>query len=116
MICPKCYAEYLNNIETCGDCIIPLVNASIIDLPIPDMIWSSIPPFQGKIYADMAAEMLDKNSIPYYLKMDWMSSALSIEAANLPNQIVRIFVPHEHQEKATELTSIISDNKNEPNS
>jgi hypothetical protein len=60
----------------------------------------------------MTAELLDQHSIPYYLKMDWASSAFSIEAANLPGQVVRIFVPEEHLAKASELTSsIVGDEK-----
>ena len=111
MICPECHAEYLDHIKECGDCQVSLVDACIIDLPVPEMTWASLPTFQGKVYADMAAELLDQNSIPYYLKMDWASSAFSIEAANLPGQVVRVFVPKEHLEKASELTSPIVGNE-----
>ena len=107
MICPKCYAEYLDHIQECGDCLVPLVYACNLDLPIPETNWCALPPFQGKIYADMAAEILDKHSIPYYLKMDWASSAFNIEATNLTGQIIRIFLPEEHLEKASELSSSI---------
>ena len=86
------------------------MDACVIDLPIPEMTWSSLPPFEGKIYADMAAELLVQHSIPYYLKMDWFSSAFNVEAASLSGQMVRIFVPEEHKEKASELTSSIFGN------
>ncbi len=59
MICPECHAEYLNHIKECGDCEVSLINASILDLPIPEMTWLPLPPFKGKVYADMAAELLD---------------------------------------------------------
>ena len=112
MSCPECHAEYLDHIKECGDCRVSLVDACIIDLPVPEMTWSALPTFQSKVYADMAAELLDQNSIPYYLKMDWASSAFSIEAANLPGQVVRIFVPEEHLAKASELaSSIVGDEK-----
>ncbi|MFL2983707.1 MAG: hypothetical protein ACJZ12_04885 [Candidatus Neomarinimicrobiota bacterium] len=107
MICPECHAEYLEHIKRCGDCDIQLVDACILDLPIPEMTWISLQPFEGKIFADMAAELLDQNSIPYYLKMDWASSAFNIEATNLPGQIIRIFVPEEHFNKATKLTTTV---------
>ena len=57
--------------------------------------------------ADMAAELLDQHSIPYYLKMDWFSSAFNVEATSLSGQMVRIFVPEEHMNKASELTLAI---------
>ena len=107
MICPKCHAEYLDHINECGDCKISLVDACLIDLPIPEMTWSSLPPFEGKIFADMTAELLDQHSIPYYLKMDWTSSALNIGATGLPGQIIRIFVPEEYLDKATGLTTAV---------
>ncbi len=107
MICPKCKAEYLDHIQKCGDCKVSLINASNVELPIPEMSWSSIPPFEGKIYADMVAELLDQHSIPYYMKMDWASSAFSVEAANLSGQTIRIFVPEKYIEKASEITSSI---------
>ena len=79
-----------------------------MDLPIPEMTWSALPPFSGKVYADMASEILDNNDIAYYLKMNWASSAYSIEAANLTGDIVRIFVPKASFEKASNLVASIS--------
>ena len=110
MICPECHAEYLNHIKECGDCNVSLIDACVLDLPIPEMPWSALPPFQGKVYADMAAEILDKNSVPYYLKMDWFSSAFAIEAASLPGDVVRIFVPEDAVEKASDLVASITEN------
>ena len=37
MICPKCHDEYLANFKTCRDCNTKLVNASLIDIPIPEI-------------------------------------------------------------------------------
>ena len=84
------------------------MDACVLDLPVPEMTWSALVPFQGKIYADMAAEILDNNDIAYYLKMDWTASAFSIEGANLPGQVVRIFVPETSFKKASELVASIS--------
>jgi hypothetical protein len=67
MICPECHADYLNHIKKCGDCNVSLIDACVLDLPIPEMTWSALPPFSGKIYADMAGEILDNNDIAYYL-------------------------------------------------
>ena len=42
MICPKCHAEYLANLKTCEDCNKKLVDASLIDTPIPEITWKSV--------------------------------------------------------------------------
>ena len=108
MLCTECHSEYLDHIKVCGDCNIDLVSAYPIDLRIPEMTWSPLTPFDKKIYADMAAELLDKNSIPYYFKMDWASSAFSIEAANIISQAIGIFVQKEHLDKANRLATSIT--------
>ena len=107
MICPQCHAEYLSHINICGDCKNPLVYASNIDLPIAEMKWVALPIISGKIYADMAIDLLNQNSIPHYVKMDWTSSAYLVEAASLPNQVIRIFVPKEHLKKASSIADAI---------
>ena len=71
------------------------------------MTWSALPPFSGKIYADMAGEILDNNDIAYYLKMNWSSSAFSIEPTNLTGDSVRILVPETSLEKASDLVASI---------
>jgi hypothetical protein len=109
MICPECHAEYLDHMIDCGDCKVTLVDACAVDLPVPEMTWSALPPFSGKIYADMAAEILDKNDIPYYLKTNWSSSAFAIEAASLPGDVVRIFVPEASFEKASQFVGSITE-------
>ena len=43
MICPDCQAEYLDNINECGDCNVSLIDACSIDLPIPEMTWMPLP-------------------------------------------------------------------------
>ena len=112
MICPQCNAEYLSHIEKCGDCNKLLVNASNIDLPIAEIKWFPLPIIEGKIYADMVIDLLNQNSIPHYVKMDWTSSAYLVEAASLPNQVIRIFVPKGHLKKASSITdSILGNNK-----
>ena len=108
MLCPECHAEYLDHIKECGDCNVSLTDACPIDIPIPEMTWSPLTPFEGKVYADMAAELLDRHSIPYYLKMDWTSSAFGIEATSIAGQVVRIYVPKTHINKANGLVSSIT--------
>ena len=65
MICPKCHAEYLANLRTCGDCNKKLINSSLIDLPIPETTWKPLPQFEGKLYADMITEIFNAKTIIY---------------------------------------------------
>jgi len=108
MICPECHAEYLDHIKECADCGVSLVDDCILDVPIPEMTWLPLPSFSGKVYADMAAELLKQNDIPYYFKMDWASSAFNIDATNLPGQTVRIFVPKPFLKKASDIVEAIT--------
>ena len=108
MLCPECHAEYLDHIKECGDCNFSLKDACPIDIPIPEMTWSLLAPFEGKVYDDMAAELLDRHSIPYYLKMDWTSSALGIEPTSIAGQHVRIYDPKTHYNKTNGLVSSIT--------
>ena len=47
MICPDCIYN-ITNVELCGDCNEPLVEASLLDMPIPEMKWIALPYFEGK--------------------------------------------------------------------
>tara|TARA_B100001248_G_scaffold126637_1_gene94956 strand:- start:1544 stop:1882 length:339 start_codon:yes stop_codon:yes gene_type:complete len=111
MICPKCHAEYLSHIKVCGDCNKALIEASNIGLPNTDIDWLPLQVIEGKIYADMVIDLLNQNSIPHYVNMDWTSSAYLVEAASIPNQVIRIFVPKEYLKEASLFTnSIIGEN------
>ena len=92
MICPNCHAEYFEKIKQCGDCIVDLVDASSLDLPIPEMTWVPLRPIHGSIYAEMIIEILNKEEIPHYAKNDWSSAALSTGGTELVNNIVRFMM------------------------
>ena len=111
MICPKCYAEYLPNFKKCGDCEKKLVNASSIDLPIPNMTWKSLPFFEGKLYADMITEIFNNKNIPYYVKTNWTSSAYGIQGLNISGDFVKIYVPKSSYKKASKIAQSIIGNK-----
>ena len=51
------------------------MDASNFGLPISEMKWLPLPIIEGKIYADMVIDLLNQDSIPHYVKMDWTSSA-----------------------------------------
>jgi hypothetical protein len=111
MICPICHAEYLANLKTCGDCNEKLVNASSVDIPIPEMTWKSLPQFEGKLYADMITEIFNKKNIPYYVKTNWTSSAYGIQGIGVSSDLVRIYVPELSHKEASEITLSIIGNK-----
>ena len=55
----------------------------------------------------MVIDLLNQDSSPHYVKMDWTSSAYLVEAASLPNQVIRIFVPKEHLKEASSIADAI---------
>ena len=104
MICPKCHTEYLANLITCGDCNKRLVNASLIDIPIPEITWKSLTQFEGKLYADMITEIFNKKDIPYYVKTNWTSSAYGVHGIGISSDLVQIYVPELSYKRASEIT------------
>tara|TARA_B100001250_G_C19750856_1_gene767675 strand:- start:655 stop:1002 length:348 start_codon:yes stop_codon:yes gene_type:complete len=113
MICPKCHAEYLDHINSCGDCQVSLIDACNLDLPIPRMVWLALDPFDNEIFSDMAAAILDSEKIPYYIKNDSVSSALGVKGTGFPSQVIRIFVPKTEAPKAIKLLKIVRGKKTE---
>ena len=111
MICPVCRADYLDNINECGDCEVSLVDACALDLPIPEMIWTPLPTFIGSTYADMITEIFNQQKIPHYVKSNWSSSALSTRGSGMIDDIIRIFVPKEFEQKATNIVDGIAGEK-----
>ena len=111
MICPKCHAEYLANLKTCGDCNKKLVDASLIDTPIPAITWKPLPQFEGKLYADMITEIFSKKDIPYYVKTNWTSSAYGVQGIGIASDLVQIYVPELSHKKASEITLSITGTK-----
>ena len=82
MICPKCHADYFENIKKCGDCNLNLVDACSLDIPIPDMTWISLSPIYGNTNAEMIIDILNTEDIPHYAKYNWSSSALAPNCSN----------------------------------
>jgi|TARA_B100000678_G_scaffold291364_1_gene307888 hypothetical protein len=111
MICPDCQAEYLDNINECGDCKVTLIDACALDLPIPEMTWIPLPTFIGSTYADMIIEILNQKEIPHYVKSNWNSSALSTRGSGLIDDVIRVFVPKQYEQKATNIVNDITGGK-----
>ena len=111
MICPDCQAEYLDNINECGDCKVNLIDACSLDLPIPEMTWMPLPTLIGSTYADMIIEILNQKKIPHYVKSNWSSSVLSTRGSELIDDVIRVFVPKSYEQQATNIVYAISGEK-----
>ena len=108
MICPDCQAEYLNNIKNCGDCKRPLVEANSLDIPIPEMTWTPLPTIIGSTYSDIIIDLLNKKKIPHYVKSNWSNTAFNTSSTSLNNDVIRIFVPNEFQDEATNIVNSVT--------
>ena len=103
MYCPKCRTQYIEKVNKCFDCKIPLVEELPEETPLEKIKWVALTPLAGEVYAEMVEEVLHDMSIPHFTKSDWATSAFNISSANLVGAKVTIFVPEENQDEAAKL-------------
>jgi hypothetical protein len=103
MYCPKCRTQYIEKVEECFDCKVPLVDELPKETPLEKIKWVALIPLAGEIYAEMVEEVLQKMDIPNFTKSDWATSAFNISSANLVGAKVTIFVPEENRDEAAKL-------------
>ncbi|MDP6532276.1 MAG: DUF2007 domain-containing protein [Candidatus Marinimicrobia bacterium] len=70
--------------------------------------WVKAGELPGKVYADMATEMLETQGIPFYLKSDFMASAFSISTSESSAGVVKIFVPEKFRDEAESILKTVS--------
>ncbi len=103
MYCPKCRTQYVEKVDECFDCKVPLVEELPEEKPIEKIKWVALPPVKGDIYADMVEEVLQKRNIPYFTKSDWFATAYSLSGANYLGARSVIFVPEENRDEAAKI-------------
>jgi len=107
--CPSCNSEYEPNVEFCSDCNITLIEEQTLDGPLEKIEWVEAGQFSGKVWGEMAGEILGNNDIPYFLKSDFFSTAYNISAVNMPGGLVKLFVPAINKEQAEQLIMDVAD-------
>ncbi len=106
--CPQCNAEYEPQIEFCSDCNVTLVDEQPVDIPLDQIEWVEAGQFSGRVYGEMAGEILANNNIPYFLKSDFFTTAFNVSPVNVPGAVVKLFVPENDKERAEQLIMNIS--------
>ena len=97
MFCPKCKSEFENGLTQCGDCGVSLVES----LPkLSEVKWEVVKQYSGYIPAEMAKGALEGNSIPAFIKGDFISTAYGVRTWDVAGGKAVLFVPKEDLEKA----------------
>ena len=101
--CPKCKSEYLQGIETCSDCHVPLVS-ELVDGPQDterEEKFVLLHTFPSLVYAEMVKEALENKGVPCLMKSDMLTSAYGSKGGGVFSR-VRIFVPEDRLEESDE--------------
>ena len=69
MYCPKCRTQYIEKVEECFDCKVPLVDELPKETPLEKIKWVALIPLAGEIYAEMVEEVLQKNGYSEFYKI-----------------------------------------------
>jgi len=107
MYCPNCHTEYIEKIDTCADCHIPLVLRLPEEEELLEKKWVELHEFSSKTHAEMAGEILKKAGLNYYIKSNWLSSALQITGPSTPGNNAVIFMPEEEIKEAAALIAAL---------
>lgn len=108
MYCPLCQAEYKPEIKHCADCNVTLVETLPPELPLEEIKWVPVGTLQGKTYAEMIGEILDKEQIAHFIKSDVLTATFNISGLGSTGGRVKLFVPENKLAAAREiLTGLI---------
>jgi len=74
-----------------------------------DKKWVKIGPLPGILYAEMIAEVLKQENIPYTISQDGVATAYNISGTSLAGNEAFIFVPPEYEERTQEIINRLID-------
>jgi len=109
MYCPLCQAEYKPEIKHCADCNVTLVETLPLELPLEEINWLSVGTLQGKTYAEMIAEILNKEGIAHYIKSDVLTATFNISGLGSTGGRVKLFVPENKLAQAKDILAGLID-------
>ncbi len=91
--CPKCRAKY-DTEEICPACEADVIEEEPVEISdeYEDAEWVELHYFQGSIYAQMAVEMLQNESIPAYSQSSFMTSAYGVGGSGYVGGDTPVFV------------------------
>ncbi len=73
--------------------------------------WKKIGPLPGILYAEMVAEVLKDENIPYSIVQDGIATAYLLAGTNITGNQAFIFVPEKFEERTLEIIDRIIEQK-----
>lgn len=74
-----------------------------------DTKWKKIGPFPGIVYAEMVAEVLRQQNIPFYVTQDGVSATYGVHGTSIVGNKAFLFVPEEFYEAVLEIVEGMAD-------
>ena len=102
--CPRCKSEYVDGIEECSDCHIPLVDelTEVIQEDEGPGNFALLHTFPSIVYAEMVKEALENRGIPCLMKSDMLTSAYGSKGGGVFSR-VKIYVPEDRLKECDEV-------------
>jgi len=111
--CHNCRYEFVDELDTCPDCGIPLQETPPGPREYKEVEWVGLREVSSPVYAEMIKEVLDREEIPNYLSFDMLSSTFSLRGTSLVGESGKLYVPKEFEEQAAEIIDSMIDEADE---
>ena len=106
--CPVCKYEYVEGVAKCNDCGENLVDKLPEDLNknAKQRKWVKLRAIPGKVFADMAMEIFEREGIPYLNRSGELSSALGFSGV-ISSTNVYLHVPEDNVKECEKILDTI---------